>query len=118
MNLFLLEVRGPPNIVVESGIAAIDHRVALVEQRRDGLNGLLRRRAGWDHDPDRARGLELADEIGQRQGADASNALGLLDQIRRSIIDHHPVPVTLQPSDHVHPHFPEPDEADFHRNSF
>src|SRR4029078_1544815 len=63
MKLFLLEVRGPSNIVVESGVAAIDHRVARVEQRRDGLNGFLRRYAGGDHDPDGAWGLELADKI-------------------------------------------------------
>jgi hypothetical protein len=65
VNLFLLEVPGPSNIVVESGIAAIDHRITRVEKCRDGLNGLLRRRAGWDHNPDRARGFELADKIGQ-----------------------------------------------------
>jgi hypothetical protein len=28
------------------------------------------------------------------------------------------VPVTLQARNHVHAHFPETDEADFHRDSF
>ena len=35
-----------------------------VKQRPDGLNGFLCRRAGRNHDPDRARGLQLADEVG------------------------------------------------------
>jgi len=82
------------------------------------MNGLLRRRAGWDHNPDRARGLKLADKIANDKAPTQPTSSGLLDQIRRSVIDHHPVPVTLQSGDHVHPHFPEPDEPDFHSDSF
>ena len=57
----------PADVVVEVGVAAVDDRVAgfeVLEQLGDlGLG----RVAGRDHDPDRARLGERADELGDRE---------------------------------------------------
>ena len=116
--LLLLEVRSPSNIVVKSCVAAVDHRVAWMEQRHHGLNSLICWCPGWNHNPDCARGLEPADEVGERGGAGATNAFGLLNQIRRSIVDHDPMSVTLQFGEHIHPHFPKANEPDSHSRFF
>ena len=55
--------------VAEVRVAAVDDRVALVEQRRELLDHGVDRRAGLDHGHDRARALERLDELLRRAGA-------------------------------------------------
>jgi hypothetical protein len=114
----LLEVRSPSNIAVKSCVAAVDHRVAWMEQRRHGLNSLLCWCSGWNHNPGRAWGWSRPTRVSERGGAGAINAFGLLNQIRRSIVDHDPMSVTLQFGEHIHPHFPKANEPDFHSRFF
>src|SRR4051812_37219036 len=78
------------------------------------LDLCLGRVAGGDHDPDRARLLELADELLDRErdvGAFATDLAGLL---RRPVVRHDLVLVTKQPPDHVRAHPAKTDEADPH----
>jgi hypothetical protein len=116
--LLLLEIRNPSNIVVKSCVAVVDYRVAWMEQHRHGLNSLICWCPGWNYNPDCARSLKSADEVGERGSADAANAFGLLNQIRRSIVDHDPMSVTLQFGEHIHPHFSKANEPNFHSRFF
>ena len=55
------ELRAALDVVLERRVAAVDEDVALVEQRRELVDRRLRRVAGGQHDPDRARRLERLD---------------------------------------------------------
>ncbi len=104
---------GAALVVRPLGVAAVDDRVALVEQLRELVDGLLCRIAGWHHDPHDPRRLELFDEIGQRTGAARTVLLrlgdGLLVEVER---DHLVIGVAPDAVNHVPAHLAQSDESD------
>ena len=104
------------DVVVEVGVAAVDDRVARLEVLEQLLDLGLGRVAGRDHHPDRARLLELVDQLLDRVRRDRALALGLdlLGLLRRPVVDDDLVAVADEPADHVGPHPAETDEPDAH----
>ena len=70
--------------------------------------------AGRDHHPDRARLLELRDQLRDRERRDRALAGDLGGLLRRPVVGDDLVPVADEPADHVGPHPAEPDEPDTH----
>jgi hypothetical protein len=100
-------------VVRPLGVAAVDDRVAAVEQLGELVDGLLRRRARGDHDPDHARSLELPDEILQRARARCAVLDRLLDRLLVEVErDDLVLGVTTDAVHHVPAHLAEPDETD------
>ena len=103
-----------PDVVVEVRVAAVDDRVARLEVLEElvdlGLGGV----AGRDHDPDRARLLELGDELGDRVGRRRTLARDLRGLLGRPVVDDDLVPVADEPADHVGAHPAQTDEPDAH----
>ena len=97
----------PPDRIVEVGIAAVDDDVALGQSRQHLLDGLIHRRTGGDHEPDHARGLQAAHEVGEIFRALRAFARELGDGLGASIPRHDLVPVPEQAADHVATHPPE-----------
>src|SRR5262245_64121468 len=57
------------NVIFEMSVATVDDGVALLQVFGERCNSMLRRTAGWDHDPHGARRCEPRHEIGNRGGA-------------------------------------------------
>ena len=99
---------------MEVGVAAVDDRVAglqVLQQLVDlGLGGV----AGRDHDPDRARLLELRDELRDREGRLGALGRDLLRLLRGPVVGDDLVVVAKQAANHVRAHPAEADEADTH----
>jgi hypothetical protein len=68
MDAFRRDLLGAPDIVLPKRIAAIDDDVVTLQQRSERGDGLLRRAARGQHDPDSARRLEAPHEIVQTRG--------------------------------------------------
>ena len=75
VDALLLERGVAAHVVVEVGVAAVDDRVARLEVLQQLLDLRLGGVARGDHDPDRARLLELADQL--RDGERRLGALAL-----------------------------------------
>src|SRR4051812_33021962 len=110
----LLQDGVAPHVVVEVGVTAVDDRVAGLEMAEQLLDLRLGRVAGGDHDPDRARLLELADELLDRERDVRAFAADLPGLLRRPVVRHDLVLVAKQPPDHVRAHPAKTDEADPH----
>src|SRR5215211_1929495 len=111
-----LEGLRTPLVVCPAGVAAVDDRVAPLEQLAELVDGLLGGLAGGDHDPHGARRIELPDQLLERAGARGAAALGpahrLLAEVER---DDLMIRVAVDAMDHVAAHLPQSDEAQLHR---
>ena len=86
-----------------------------VQQTEQRLDRLLRRVAGRDHDPHRARRGQLLDQLLQRTGARRAVPLGGLDRVGAEVERHDLVlGVAPDPVHHVAAHLAQPDEPDLH----
>ena len=114
VDALVLERGVAADVVVEVGVAAVDDRVAGLEVLEQLLDLRLGRVARRDHDPDRARLLELGHQLGDREGADRALALDLLRLLGGPVVGDDLVPVAQQAANHVRAHPTESDEADAH----
>jgi len=106
--------RGPANVVLVVGVAAVDDDVIRPEPLGEVGDDLLRRRPGRHHDPDRARRRESLDELVQR-GRTARSLVGELTdgaEVRR--VGDDLVTTAHEAARHVAPHAAQPDRADLH----
>ena len=102
------------DVVAVPRVAAVDDRVARVEQRCERIDGVADIR-GRDHDPDRPGRRHRADEIAQRAGAgDAEFVLQSSNRRLVDVVDDAVVSVVVQPSHHVGAHAAEPDHSELH----
>ena len=99
---------GAPLRVAEVRVAAVDDDVAVLEQRHERLERVLRGIAGGDHQPDDTRVVELADQLDERAcGAGGIRARVGLDRVTRA----------AKPLGHVAAHPPQPDHSEIHKSS-
>ena len=115
MQLLRGEHGGAADVVVKVGIAAVDDRVAGLEQLRQLVDRAFGRIARGHHHPYAARRLEPGDEVLQRidaVGAEGRDffAFRIVEVERDDLMI-----VAPQPFDHVHAHFAETNESDFHQ---
>src|SRR5262249_12329819 len=89
-------------------VAAVNDDVAALEVRHEVGNGLVydgRR----DHQPDRPRLLQLADEVGKRGGRDRLLQCQIFDRLRRHV-EHHALMAAFDESPHhIGAHPPQSD---------
>ena len=106
---------GARDRVVVVAVAAVDDRVAFLEQRlqrRHRVVGHLSRR---HHDPDAARLVEGGDELIDARGRGRAERLDARARLRVGIEgDNRVVTVATEPVHHVGAHPAEPDKADLH----
>src|SRR5262249_51146824 len=109
-----LEHRRAPHVVVEVGVAAVDDRIALGQQRDQRVNHLLGDVAGRQHNPDRARGLELADQL--LDGVGGLGALGsqLVERPMAAVMRDDTVPAAQPALGHTGAHAPKTGYPDVH----
>ena len=117
-DAFLLELRGSANVVMKVRVAAVNDRIARGQEITEGIDGLLGGRAGRHHDPYCSRRPKFGDQLIKRSCADASYGLRLGDDVGSSVVDNDAMFVPLQSCHHVHAHLSQPDEAEFHGDSF
>ena len=104
-------LRSPPRAplrVAEVRVAAVDDDVAVLEQWHERLEGVLRRSAGGDHQPDDPRVVELADELHERAGG----ARRIRPRVRLDDVAAAP-----QALGHVAAHLSQPDHSQVHEMS-
>ena len=110
-----VERGGAAHVVVPVRVAAVDDRVARLEQPGELVDRLLRRVAGGHHQPDHARRVELGDEVLERRRAGRPVALGGADRVFGEVErDDLVVRVAVDAMDHVAAHLAEADEAELH----
>ena len=109
----LAERLGSADVVVIVGVAPVDHGIVGREQRHEVAECRLDD-SGRHHDPNRARLVQLANQLGKRAGCRRAR----FDQILRRLwvdVEHHAfVAGPKKPTNHVGPHPSEPDHSDFH----
>src|SRR6185437_4309670 len=107
------ELLGAALVVGPTGVAAVDDRVAAIEQLGQLVDSLLRGRAGRDHDPHDPRRRELLDELSQRAraGGPVPDRLpdGLLVEVEGDDLVLGVAPDAVH---HVAAHLAQPDKAD------
>ena len=114
----LVQGGGAAHVVVPLRVAAVDDRVARLQQRRERVDRLLGRVARGDHEPDRARRVEGGDEVLER--VHAGRAVGLRGAHRLLVVverHHLVVRVAVDAMDHVAAHLAEADEAELHAHA-
>src|SRR6476660_4048068 len=110
----LLEHIRAADVVVEVGVAAIDNRIAGRQKRDQRLDHLLGDIAGRQHDPYRARRLELADQLLDTMGRLSALASQLVDRPAAAIMRYHAVPTTHPALSHTSAHAPKSGNANVH----
>ena len=102
-------------VVGPARVAAVDDRVALVQQVGQRVHRLLGGVTGGHHDPHRPRRLELGDQVLQGGRAGGAVLLGLLHRVLGEVEGHHlVVRVAVDAMDHVAAHLSQPYEAELH----
>ena len=97
----------PPSMIVSPGSRMLEQLLDL------GLGGI----AGRDHDPDRARLLELLDQLRDGEGRLGALLRDVPRLLGRPVVGHDLVTVAKQAANHVRAHPAEADEADAHGRS-
>jgi len=113
MNPLGLERRGAPAVIAEIRIAAVDDRVAGLEQARQLIHdpvGDCRR----NHDPRVAGLFEFGDKIRECGRPPGTLVLELADGVRVRVVNHTLVSVAENPANHVRAHSPESDHSELH----
>ena len=108
-------LRVASDVVVEVRVAAVDDRVARLEDLHQLVDHRLGGVARGDHDPHRARSRQPGDQLADAEGALGALGHDLARLLRGPIEGNDLVALTDQPADHVRAHPPEADEADAHR---
>ena len=104
------QLRGSREIVAVVGVAAVDDRVIWLEQ----LGELVHRAldvAGWHHDPDVARALELLNELRETGGRDGSLSSERRDRLGGDVEHNALVPGPHQAAHEVGPHTTQSDHS-------
>ena len=78
---FRRELMGAADVIHIVRIAAVDEDVAALEMRHEVGNGAIHD-GRWNHQPDRARLLQLAHEVGKRGGAHRLVPCQICDRLR------------------------------------
>jgi hypothetical protein len=90
-----------------------DDRVARLQERGEIVDDFARQR-GRHHQPDRARAVELVDEILQRVRPDGALALELVDRAEVDVVDDAFVAFAQEPAHDVGAHPAEADHSELH----
>jgi hypothetical protein len=103
----------PANVVVIVRVATVDDGIVGFEQGREFVKG------GVDdgrrhHDPDRARLLELGDQVGDRSGRRRASLRQVERRLWMNIEDHALLAGAEAATNHVGPHPSESDHSEFH----
>ena len=101
------------DVVDVVGVAAVDQRVVLFEERQEICDRRVDDR-GRHHQPDRARLRQLLHEVGERGGADRLLLDEPGDGLGRPVEDDAVVAAADQPANHVRPHPSESDHSELH----
>ena len=110
------ERRGAADIVVPVRVAAVDDRVALVEQVGELEHRLLGGVARGHHHPHCPRRVERGHELLERGHAGGAVLLRGAHRLRVEVEgDDLMVRVAMDAMDHVAAHLPKPDEAELHQ---
>jgi hypothetical protein len=112
MDAALLEHRGMAEVVDVVRVPAVDHDVAGLEHVGDGADRLRGDLAGRNHDPDRARRLELLGELLERTRALRAARLDRGHRVGMDVVADAAVPVLEQPPDEPGAHAPEADHSE------
>ena len=96
-------------------VAAVDDRVAGLEQVGDLPDDVLGDRARGEHEPDRARGLEQRDELLGGRGSVAALRHERFDRLGRAVVADDAVTVLEQASCDVPAHPAEADDPELER---
>ena len=107
------ERSGPVDVVAVPRVAAVDDRVAALEQRCQLVDRVADERSRHHH-PDVPRRVERADELLERQGADHPVAGHRGDGVGGHVEADALVAGFDQPADHVGAHPAEADHAELH----
>ena len=109
---------GAANVIFEIRIAAVDDSVARLHASDESLHRLFRGIACWDHDPDRARSGQLANQVVKRRRGPRPFAGDTLYGIGAQIGHHHRVTAAHQAPRHVGAHAPQTYHSQLHSCSF
>src|ERR1700681_3380928 len=101
------------NVVNVVGVSSVDEDVAFVELRNEIVQRGIHDSSG-NHQPDRARFLQLFNKVIERVAASRAFAGEFLYSVGSPVIHHALVTVLHQPAHHVGAHSSEPDHAKLH----
>ena len=113
MDALRLEFGGTANVVAVVGVAAVDDDVAGLEHLGHLVDDVARETRG-DHEPDRARSLELARHVGERLRTRRALAGERGHGIRIHVVDDAFVPVVHEAAHDVRAHSSESDHSQLH----
>src|SRR5229473_3471295 len=108
--------RRPAARVVKQGVAAVDDGVARFEQSGQRIDALVHRRAGLDHQQDRARRGQDLDQLLQRGGRlevalVTVSGHELVGSLPRAVVHAHADAVRGEVARQIHAHGRQPDDA-------
>src|SRR6516225_2906291 len=108
------ELAGTSDIVLPERVAAIDDRVPALELTGELVDRRFRRCARRQHDPNRARGIEGADHLGE-VGGNARAVVGeRAARLRIAVVNDARVALPQETTHDIGPHAAEPNHADLH----
>ena len=111
VNTFLLELVGAANVIFEIGVAAVDEDVAGLHALGEGIDGLLGRVAGWDHQPRDCGACPVCRQSHRAKRSDCAFAGDFLYVVGAQIGDHHFVAAAHQAACHVGAHLAQTDHS-------
>src|SRR4029077_1512344 len=113
----LLQFFGAPNIVFPESVAAIDNNVTRCKQFGQLGDRIFGNLAGRQHDPNRARCLQLLDKLVDARGANRAVLAQGRNRIGVMVIDDGLMAILNQPACDIAAHASETDHADLHVKS-
>src|SRR5262245_24466682 len=113
-DAFAGKTAGAADVVLPMAVTTIDDAVAGLHEIADLADGLIRCRAGRQHDPDHPRRGECLDQPGETRPRLGPLA-GEGPAVRRiEIVNHARMTLAQQPAHDIGTHASEPDHADLH----
>ena len=114
-DAFRIQHLGVTDIVLEKRVAAIDQGVAFFQKIGEFDDRRMGNRASRQHDPDRARLIELMHEVSEIAARRRALAGEPAHRIGALVIDDAAVPAAHQPAHDVAAHPAKADHAKLHR---